>query len=314
MRLRRWIWLVLVVVLTACDRSPTGFVTLSGAITGLEPGASANLRLERLDANQAPGQGRVINRFRVANGQWEQSNLKLGPGRYGLFPEAKGYVSLSGTRTFQIVDAGGTWYYRHIDFELLRPRDAPTRVGVPLCDKPPAHGGVFVLPEGTPTPTPTFTPVITSSVPISTSTWPPGTCYAGHFFAYDIGWVGLHGVVSGLPPGQVATIRIYVLPPTPGENYAIGPAPPLDRSWVYPDTLTQVTTPPTIMSEWPLTATLAVKNGPWGLLDPALVGRKYLAIAQTPRQVANPLGYKVVVFAGKVLAPTGGVDFAFSSR
>jgi hypothetical protein len=255
----------------------------------------------------------VIKRFHVTNGHWEQSGLKLGPGRYGLLPETKGYVSLSGTRTFQIVDAGGTWYYRHVDFELLRPRDAPARVGVPLCDKPPAHGGVFVLPAGTPTPTPTFTPVITSSITISTPTWPPGTCYAGHFFAYDIGSVGLRGVVSGLPPGQVATIRLYVLPPTPGENYAIGPAP-RDQSWFYPDALTQVTTPPTIMSEWPLTATLAVNNGPWGLLDPTLVGRKYLVTAQMPRQAANPPGYKVVVFAGKVLAPTGGVDFIFSPK
>ncbi len=313
MRHGKHIWLVLTVVLTTCTRSSSGSVMLSGTFTGLVLGTSAQLRLEQLSADQVPGQGQVITRFSVTKGQWEQAGLVLEPGRYGLFPEAEGYVSRLGTITFQTMTGGGTWSYRHLDFELMRPEDALARVGVPLCSQPPAQGGVYVVPEGPPTPTPTFAPSA-STVTASAPPWPPGTCYAGQYTSIQDWSVGIYGVVSGLPPGQVANIYLYVLPPVPDENYSITSAPPLDGSWHYPDALTALATMPNIGLEEPLTMTLTVSNGLWGVMDPGLASRKYLVMAQASGLAANPPAYQVVVFGGKVITPVSGVDFNFGSK
>jgi hypothetical protein len=229
-----------------------------------------------------------------------------------LIPEVEGYVSIPGAITFHVPGAFVAWRYLRMDFEFLHPADAPARFGVPLCPELPSHGGIYVLPEGAPTPTPSSPLTGTSPPPPSDlDTWPAGTCYAGHFAdAWEMP-AGLQGQISGLSPGQVATITVYMLPPDPGENYAIGEAPPADASWIYPPEVTPLAEPPGVAPDWPLTATLTARNGPWGLVDPSLAGGKYLVIAQSPGQVVEPPAYEVVVFAGKVPGLPGGVDFVF---
>lgn len=323
MRCSRHIWLVLAVVVAACARAssgsttgsglPSGLITLSGTITGLVPDTSADLRLELLATDQKAGQGQVITRFKVTNGQWEQTGLGLEPGRYGLVPEAAGYVSRFGTTTFDVVSGGGSWFYRHVDFELMRPQDALARVGVPLCSTPPPQGGEYVVPEGPPTATPTFA-LNTTAVTASASAWPQGTCYAGQYNSMGDLSAGISGHVSGLPSGQVTSIFVYALPPVPDENYAISTGPPLDGSWHYPEVLSQMATVPTIDPDATLTLTLTVNNGPWGVIDNGLIGQKYLVMAQAPGRAANPPAYQAVVFGGKILSPVTGVDFDFVTR
>lgn len=251
-------------------------------------------------------------RFSVTNGHWQQTNLTLSPGRYRLIPEAEGYVSIHGTTTFQVPEAGIIWHYTHLNFEFLHPEDAATRLGVPLCPELPAYGGTFVLPEGTPTPTPLPLPLVPPlPTPPSPKAWPPGTCYAGHFGNGRALPAGLQGQISGLPTGQVATITLYALPPAPDENYLVGCAPPRDRSWTYPPEVTSLAEQPVIAPDWPLTATLTVSNGPWGLVDPSLAGGKYLVMAQSPGQAAEPPACEVVIFGGRMVGMADGVDFAF---
>jgi hypothetical protein len=85
----------------------------------------------------------------------------------------------------------------------------------------------------------------------------------------------------------------------------------MDSSWVYPPEVASLAELPEIAPDWPLTATLVVGNGPWGLVDPSLVGGKYLVVADAHGQTARPPAYEVVVFSGKAPGFPGGVDFAF---
>ena len=317
------IGLVLAVVLTACAppasgsptgaRLPSGSIGLSGTIAGLLPGASADVRLELLAPGQKVGQGQVLTRFGVTNGQWEQTGLALEPGRYGLVAESEGYVSRFGTTTFEMIPGAGAWIFRHLDFELMRPENAVARVGVPLCATPPPNGGVYAVPEGPPTATPTFTPR-TITVTASALDWPPGTCYAGQYNSMEDLTAGIYGVVNGLPPKQSANILIYLLPPVPGENYSISTAPLLDGSWHYPEGLTQMATAPTLGHGEVLTLTLAVSNGQWGVIDNGLIGRKYLVMGQAAGRTAHPPAYQVVIFGGKIIMPAGKVNFDFDSK
>ena len=68
---------------------------------------------------------------------------------------------------------------------------------------------------------------------------------------------------------------------------------------------------PEIAADWPLSATLRAGNGLWGLVDPSLVGGKYLVVASAPGLTVDPPAYEVVIFAGKAPGFPSGVDFAF---
>jgi hypothetical protein len=78
---------------SATSTSPAAPGLLAGTITGLAPGASASLRLERLALTQPSDQDQAVLRFSVTNG-WQQTCLALNPGRYRLIPEAEGYVGI----------------------------------------------------------------------------------------------------------------------------------------------------------------------------------------------------------------------------
>jgi hypothetical protein len=298
---------------------------LAGTISGLDPGDNAELRLEFVEASvwsqllptpptgQALEPGEVVERFQVANGAWQAAGLALGPGRYRLIPEAEAYVSTRGRFTFWVPGAPIAWRYRRLDFEFLRPTDATARLGVPLCPTLPAAGGVYVLPEGAPTPTPSPPPPGAALSSAKPEAWSSGTCYAGHLGEAEILPSGLLGDISGLTPGQAATVNLYALPPEPGENYAMNEPPPPDGTWHYPPEVTPLADRPAISPDWPLTATLTLRNGVWGLVDPSLAGGKYLVVAQAAGLVAEPAAYEVVIFAGKVPGLPGHVDFTFAT-
>jgi len=97
----------------------------------------------------------------------------------------------------------------------------------------------------------------------------------------------------------------------PGERYGQGEPPPADGSWTYPPEVSQLAEPLDRTHDWPLIAALRVGNGHWGLVDPSLVGNKYLVVADALGLTVQPPAYEVVVFAGKALGLPGGVDFVF---
>jgi hypothetical protein len=125
---------------------------------------------------------------------------------------------------------------------------------------------------------------------------------------------GITGVVSGLPSGQAANIFVYALPPVPGENYSVASSPPDNGGWHYPDALIRMATVPPIGPQEPLSLTLTVSNGPWGVIANDLISQKYLVLAQALGLEASPPAYQAVVFGGKIIRPTGGVDFDFGSK
>jgi hypothetical protein len=284
---------------------------LAGTVTGLDPRASVTLRLE-LWAEGPPAEHReVVVYFDVSNGRWQQGGFDLTPGRYRLTAEAEDYVNVPKSIVFQVPEDGIIWRYTHLNFEFLHPNDALARFGAPLCPEPPVHGGVYVAPQGTSSPTPSDS---AQPVLVGTPPWPPGTCYAGHFYDSELPLVGLRGQVVDLPTGQTVTITLYVLPPVPGENYMVGPAPPADGSWVYPPDVTDLEEQPPIVPDWPLTATLTTSNGSCGLVDPSLAGHKYLVVANATSDEAWPPAYEIVVFGGKMPGFPSSVNFSFRSE
>lgn len=322
--------MMVALLLAGCAFSPrtqpttvVGTDALIGTVTGLDPGASATLRLDRLAEKQLPGAGEVVQRFQVANGFWKQGNLALTPGRYGLVSETQGYVGVPGSLTFQVPD-GITWLYVYIggqygvaQWEFLHPADAPARFGAPLCAQPSPYGGLYVAPPAPPTATPTFAPRLPPGTLYPTPPYSPGTCYAGHFTNVDLSGqfaqsdqYGMHGHITGLV-GKNATVKIYKLPPVPGETYDRPIAPPPGYTPNYPPEVKKLSSPPSISPSSPLTATLTISNGTWGLIDPWLAGAKYIVTAESPGQMADPPGYEVVVFDGMWSSFVDKVDFAF---
>jgi hypothetical protein len=271
---------------------------LSGTVTGLDPGDRVRLRLELLGEAGVEDRGEIVKRFDVINGPWGQWDLALPSGHYRLVPRAQGYVHVPHSIVFQILDERIVWRYTNLDFEFLHPADAVARLGLPLCPEPSSPVvPVTAVSEGTPSPTPG---------PKSTAS---GLCYANHLADVRLVPAGLHGRISDLPDGQVATISLHALPPLPGEQYGQGEPPPPDSS--YPPEVSQLAAPADIVPDWPLVATLRVGNGPWGLVDPSLVGRKYLVVASAPGRTAQPPAYEVVIFGGRALGFPDGVDFSF---
>jgi hypothetical protein len=112
----------------------------------------------------------------------------------------------------------------------------------------------------------------------------------------------------------MATITLYALPPVIDESYGQGEPPPPDSTQIYPPEVASLTGPPHIPPDWTQTATLFAGNGPWGLVDPLLVGGKYLVVACAPGQTALPPAYEVVISGGKAPGFPSGVDFAFGPK
>jgi hypothetical protein len=274
---------------------------LSGTVTGLDDGDSVRLLLEELAEGQAEGPGEIVQHLDVVNGRWQPADLILPPRYYRLVPEAEGYVHVPRSITFQVPEKSIVWRYQALDFRFYHPADAVALLGLPLCPDPSSPMvPVTVVPPRTPTPT---TP------PESTLS---GPCYANHLADVRLVLAGLQGRIGSLPEGQMATLSVYVLPPVPGEQYGQGEPPLADDSWTYPPEVSPLAAPPDIAPDWPLTASLRVGNGPWGLVDPSLVGHKYLVVAHAAGQVADPPVYEVVIFGGKAPGFPNGVDFAFT--
>lgn len=301
---------------------------LSGMITGLDPGARVNLRLELLQpgdtlslftkvwpglGEQEPGPGTPVARYSAMNGTWQAVDPTLKAGLYSLIPEADGYVSIPKSWVLVVPEAGAAWRYTVVDFKFLRPADAPAHLGIPLCVERPQWGGYYVIPPGTPSPTPTFAPPLPPGTLYPTPVWPAGTCYAGHFYSLAVPSSGLLGRVRGLGAGETAKITIYALPPSPGEYYALGPAFPPDSGIHYATGQGALATLPTVAPNAVLTATMTVGNGPWGLIDPNLSGHKYLVIAQGLGQTLSPASYETVLLAGKDIGLSFDLDFALGN-
>ena len=289
---------------TAEELSPN---LLSGVVAGLDPGDRVRLQLEQVAEGGAAGREEVVYRFNIVNGRWQQPGLALSPGRYRLVPAAEGYVHIPHSIVFQVPEESIAWRYTGLNFEFLRPEDAPTRLGLPLCaEEIPPHVPVTAVPEEIPGPTPE--PESVRPGPPAPS---PGLCYANHLADVRLVPAGLQGSISGLSDGQVATIALYALPPVPGESYGQGEPPSPDSAWVYPPEVVSLAEAPEVAPDWLLTAMLDVGNGPWGLVDPSLMGGKYLVVADARGQTVRPPAYEVVIFSGKAPGFPGGVDFAF---
>jgi hypothetical protein len=278
---------------------------LSGTVTGLDPGDGVRLHLEELTEGQVEGRGEIVQRFNVINGRWQHADLPLPPGHYRLVPEAEGYAHIPHSVVFQIPEERFVWRYTNLDFEFLRPADAMARLGLPLCSELSSPViAVTAVPEGTPAAT--SQPESMPPGPLAPSS---GMCYANHLVDIRLVPAGLQGRISGLPEGQMATISLYALPPAPGEHYGQGEPPAADSSGTHPLEVSQLASPRGIALDWPLVATLRVGNGPWGLVDPSLVGSKYLVMASAPGRTVDPPAYEVVIFAGKAPGFPGGIDF-----
>jgi serpin B len=287
--------------LVISSTSETGVSNLlSGTVSGLDRGDSVRMHVEQLAAGQFEGRGEIVQRFDVANGRWHRPGLALPAGYYRLVPDADDYVHVPRSITFQVPETGIFWRYQALDFRFYHPADAVALLGLPLCpDASSPVVPVTAVPGGSPSPT--AEPELMPSRP----------CYANHLADARLVPAGLQGRMSGLPEGQVATLSLYTLPPVLGEPYGQG-EPLTDGSGTYPPEVSPLAAPPDIAPDWPLTATLRVGNGPWGLLDPSLVGHKYLVVAHAAGQGADPPAYEVVVFSGKAPGFPGGVDFAFT--
>jgi hypothetical protein len=273
---------------------------LSGTVTGLDAGDSVRLLLEKLVEGQVEGPGAIVQRLDVINGGWQPADLALPPGYYRLVPEAEDYVHVPRSITFQVPEKSIVWRYQALDFRFYHPAEAVALLGLPLCPDPSSPiVPVTAVPQGTPSPTTQPKPTLS------------GPCYANHLADVRLVPAGLQGRISGLPEGQMATLSLHALPSVRGERYSQG-EPPADGSWTYPPEVSSLAAPPEIAPEWPLTDTLRVGNGPWGLVDPSLVGHKYLVVAHADGQAVDPPAYEVVVFAGKAPGFPGGIDFAFT--
>jgi hypothetical protein len=280
---------------------------LSGTVIGLDPGDSTHLLLERLAEGQAEGNGEIVQRFNVIDGDWQQPGLALPSGQYRLVPEAEGYVHIPHSIFFQVLEESIVWRYTDLNFEFLHPADAVARLGLPLCPEPSSPAvPVTAVPEETPSPASALESM--RPTPPAPS---PGMCYANHLADVRLVLAGLQGSISGLAEGQMATVTLYALPPVAGESYGQGEPPSPDSSWVYPPEVASLAEVPEIAPDWLLTAMLVVGNGPWGLVDPSLVGGRYLVVADADGQAVRPRAYEVVVFSGKAPGFPGGVDFAF---
>ncbi|MGD2039416.1 MAG: hypothetical protein PVH11_01230 [Anaerolineae bacterium] len=279
---------------------------LSGTVIGLDPGDRVRLHLEFLAGGSVDTRGEVVHRFEMANGPWQRLGLALSPGRYRLVPEIKGYVPIPHSIIFQIPKEGLVWRYTSLDFEFLHPEDAPARLGLPLCSEPGPNVPVTAVPGAK------------LDSPLQLGSGPPSPlsdmCYANHLAVVSLVPAGLQGQVSGLSNGQMATITLYALPPVIDESYGQGEPPPPDSTQIYPPEVASLTGPPHIPPDWTQTATLFAGNGPWGLVDPLLVGGKYLVVACAPGQTALPPAYEVVISGGKAPGFPSGVDFAFGPK
>jgi serpin B len=214
-------------------------------------------------------------------------------------PEAEGYVHVPRSITFQVPEKGIIWRYQALDFRFYHPAEAVALLGLPLCPDPSSPlVPITAVPSGTPSPTTQPDPALS------------GPCYANHLADVRLVPAGLQGHISGLPEGQMVTVSLYALPPAPDEQVGQGEPPPADGSWTYPPEVSPLAAPPVITPDGPLTATLRVGNGLWGLVDPTLAGHKYLVVAYEAGQAVDPPAYEVVVFAGKAPGFPDGIDFA----
>ena len=303
---------------------------LSGEIMGLDADETVTLHLGFLKggnlADFRPGpfgvfedrgtfpaeKGETVKRFTVKNGHWQVEDLSLRPGLYHLSLESETYISTRRSITFVVPQVGIAWRRTYLNFDLVAYEQVMERLGVPLCTEPFSGGYITptVIGTHTPTPTPILTPVAFEQ-PVATPTWPAGTCFARHQGTFRVALAGIVGEISGLPDDEVATVKVYRLPPKEGETYSTFPPPMSDSEYYLPPRFTPLTNVPPVEAAWPLTATVTAKNGLWGIVDPTLARKKYLVLAQAEGYTAQPSGYEVVVFAGRTPDIQGQIDFVF---
>ncbi|MDP3063006.1 MAG: hypothetical protein Q8O40_07330 [Chloroflexota bacterium] len=324
MAIRKWLLLLAVslgIVTVACTAragASTAAGILSGDLSGLPPGKAATLRVERLDRSpwewlqfgQTVPEGRLIQAFTAAGSRWKR-DIRLPAGHYVLKASAEEHLGVPGARYFQVPEEVSKWRHASLDFELVKPEDAQARFGVPFCNERPEHGGVLVMPPGTPTPTPTFPRPGTPWPPATPPPYPLDSCYAGQFQYVGALATGMKGHVSGLPSGATATITARVLPHAPDEMYTCCAPPPPDGSLRYPPAV-QALQSTDGLEAGNVLATLDVRNGEWGLVDPSLMAARYRVTSSAKGYQASPAGYIVVEMGGRVFGvPTGDVDFSF---
>jgi hypothetical protein len=117
------------------------------------------------------------------------------------------------------------------------------------------------------------------------------------------------GEVRGLATGQTASLTIYAVPPSPGEMYTRDIPLPPDGKWQHAYGQGPLAVVPTLAPGAVLTATMTIGNGPWGLVDPNLPGHKYVVRIVSPGDTLWPKSYETVIYAGKMLGLTSGIDF-----
>jgi len=275
--------------------------TLSGEITGLDPGDKVMFQLEQYLPETGTTTGTPLCTFGGSNGSWEAEDIPLAPGSYAIVPKAEGYLSLPKAIHFEVPEKGVFWRDTLMDFEMFRPENAIERFGKPLCG--------YRDNQTTPTPPATnHAGEKATPAPPSPGDLDSGSCFGGYkFYAWHMN-IGMSGDIDGLPEGTKATVNIQLLPKVPGETYyKLGPS----RDVLYPPELTPLESLEGL-EPTETVATLEVHNGYWGLVDPSLSGDRYLVTVEAPGYELEPEGYVVVVFVEKVPNRVRDVDFTRS--
>ncbi|HSJ58383.1 MAG TPA: hypothetical protein VLC95_14465, partial [Anaerolineae bacterium] len=120
---------------------------------------------------------------------------------------------------------------------------------------------------------------------------------------------GLRGEVTGLAPGQVATVTVRFWPPDDGEPFPPVPAGAAGDEAVAVAALDSL---PPGAGEWVAVAHVPARDGRWGRIDFEMAGARYLVTAQAAGQAAMPAAYSVTLFDAPVHGVAEGVDWRFA--
>jgi hypothetical protein len=122
---------------------------------------------------------------------------------------------------------------------------------------------------------------------------------------------GLRGEVTGLAPGQVATVTVRFWPPDDGEPF---PPPTLETDAAGDEAVAVVALDslPPGAGEWVAVAQVPARDGSWGRIDFEMAGARYLVTAQAAGQAAMPAAYSVTLFDTPIHGAADGVDWHFA--